>query len=749
MTSSTNMVEAQSTDNSPGVSAVTKDTDEDTGNTGDTEEPTNPTDWGSQFITKTQLQNSNGEETNSFGLYDDIYATWFFSTGENTVKNGDTITVDVPAQFTVTDNTTNLNNQKEIKDDNGTIIGNLSLNNTTKKLTLTFNQNAETKNITGKFQLKTQWNKNSYTSAQTVPIEWNITGTATPPDLTGSAEVTVPSEGEDNNKSNLYKFGSFNGENIDWVVEVNYSNEKINDAIYKDFIVNDQTLVPDSVKVNSATYDDKGNVVDTDTNLYEGKNIVNYEPSDGSSFNVNLGDITQPVTIRYSTKITDGTGDGSYSNTGNLLSNKTILNTVNVHEATSNVDGDAHTSDKVISPMGKKIWSVPADSIPDSIIVNLLQNGKSFKEQEVTSDSNWTYIFNNVPEFDSKGNHYTYTVTEDSATLENFVPYANPANYDIINYLPGTFKVTKVWNDNNDSNRPKSIQVQLLADGKESGTPVTVTAADNWTHTFTGLDTNYHYSVKEIPVDGYTSKVNNINNNEAIITNTKETTPPVENTKTLTVKKVWDDKDNQDKLRPDKVTVHLLTNGNASSDSVVLNADNKWTYTWKDLSPDNTYTITEDKVTGYTSSQTTDDDTNTVTLTNTHVPDTKNPNPEKPIPGKPDPNPEKPTPGTPGTPDPTPTPTDPNPETPSGEKDPDPDTPDVDKTPDPIIPTDSFTPDDKTPTPSDFNPVPTVPNVPYSNDQLPQTGNKELNWLYPLIGVMILGLVTFRVKKRA
>ncbi|MDQ8817479.1 Cna B-type domain-containing protein, partial [Streptococcus ruminantium] len=88
--------------------------------------------------------------------------------------------------------------------------------------------------------------------------------------------------------------------------------------------------------------------------------------------------------------------------------------------------------------------------------------------------------------------------------------------------------VTKVWKDNNnqDGKRPGSIQVQLYANGEKLGEPVTLTADNKWTHTWTGLDKKANqkdivYTVKEVSVvDGYTASVGKVENGNITITNT-------------------------------------------------------------------------------------------------------------------------------------------------------------------------------------------------------------------------------------
>ena len=75
-------------------------------------------------------------------------------------------------------------------------------------------------------------------------------------------------------------------------------------------------------------------------------------------------------------------------------------------------------------------------------------------------------------------------------------------------------KVTKQWNDKNDQDgiRPTSITVKLLKDGEETGKTLTLDDACNWTGTFDDLDkyndgTEIAYTIEEVPVEGYSSKV--------------------------------------------------------------------------------------------------------------------------------------------------------------------------------------------------------------------------------------------------
>ena len=93
----------------------------------------------------------------------------------------------------------------------------------------------------------------------------------------------------------------------------------------------------------------------------------------------------------------------------------------------------------------------------------------------------------------------------------------------------------------------------------------------------------------------------------------------------MTVTKVWDDSDNQDAVRPPRITVRLQADG-TEIQRAILNPSNNWSYTFADL-PRNSggraiaYTISEDTVTGYTTAITGTAATG-FTVTNTHTPDT-------------------------------------------------------------------------------------------------------------------------------
>ncbi|MHC0552886.1 Cna B-type domain-containing protein [Salinicoccus sp. CNSTN-B1] len=125
--------------------------------------------------------------------------------------------------------------------------------------------------------------------------------------------------------------------------------------------------------------------------------------------------------------------------------------------------------------------------------------------------------------------------------------------------------------------------VQLSANGEAYGDPVEVTKENNWTHTWSGLDLkangkNIDYTVEELEVpEDYEVSVDNEDHGNLIITNAY--TPEVTE---VSVSKEWDDADNQDGVRPEKVTVNLLNDSEIEA-SAVLSEENDWTHTFSDL----------------------------------------------------------------------------------------------------------------------------------------------------------------------
>ncbi|PEC18857.1 Cna B-type domain-containing protein, partial [Bacillus cereus] len=376
-----------------------------------------------------------------------------------------------------------------------------------------------------------------------------------------------------------------------------------------------------------AAYDAEGNAY-----KYE----VKEQPVDGYKSEVKGYDITNTKVAQTTVEGTKTWKDGNATDRPkiikvDLLQNGQVINTQEVSEATGwkygfkdlaayDAEGNAYkyevkeqpvdgyksevkgydiTNTKVAQTTveGTKTWKDGnAINRPTMIKVDLLQNGNVIKTQDVLAVLGWKYIFADLEAYDANGIAYQYEVKE-----QLVVGYqSSVSGYDITNTKVGETKVegTKTWNDNNATDRPSLVKVDLLQNGKVVDTKE-VTAATNWKYTFEKLqayDTNgvaYIYTVKEQSVDGYKSEVKGYD-----ITNTKIGQTTVEGTKT------WKDGNATD--RPATIKVDLLQNGNVIETQDVT-AANGWKYTFTNLESYDasgvtyTYTVKEQPVDGYKS----------------------------------------------------------------------------------------------------------------------------------------------------
>lgn len=146
--------------------------------------------------------------------------------------------------------------------------------------------------------------------------------------------------------------------------------------------------------------------------------------------------------------------------------------------------------------------------------------------------------------------------------------------------------VTKVWNDNNDQDgiRPSYIVVGLTQDESPWLEPQTLTAANGWSATWTGLPiatdgTQHVYKVIETAAGaGYTSETTGDMDAGFTITNTH--TPL---TTEITVTKQWVDDSNAAKVRPDDIVLTLTGSDGSTRTETLTGTENEWTYTFTDL----------------------------------------------------------------------------------------------------------------------------------------------------------------------
>ncbi len=234
--------------------------------------------------------------------------------------------------------------------------------------------------------------------------------------------------------------------------------------------------------------------------------------------------------------LTNDTGLGDKDDgQGYIRRNFQTMLSVGIDSADFSGGAVLHSAAETVTISGQKIWihgDNPENQRPTSITVHLHANGEIKQTLTVEPDAtgNWTYSFPDMPKFDQDGTEIVYTV--DEGYVQDYS--ASYQGYNITNtYTPGitSINVKKTWNDaaNHDGLRPNSVTVKLFADGIDTGKDITLTDNNNWSGEFEDLvekkdGKRIIYTVEEVPVSGYTSSCEPVNDEGKtvgfIITNT-------------------------------------------------------------------------------------------------------------------------------------------------------------------------------------------------------------------------------------
>ena len=235
----------------------------------------------------------------------------------------------------------------------------------------------------------------------------------------------------------------------------------------------------------------------------------------------------------------------------------------------------------------------------------------------------------------------TYNVNE-TETKEAEVKDGKTVTVNITNTYtekPGKLVITKTVNGNVTEEALKNVKF-------------TVTGPDNYSKEFTLAamkqeDGSYRKELNNLKAGEYTVSEENAdvehyvrtttytvggNESEGSVTVIRDTETDLNITNTYTfvpektsysVWKVWDDSDNVNGTRPENLAVQLLRNGQKFGETVILNQDNEWTYTWNDLDKTDeymheySYAVEEEFVENYSEKSVSDE--NGTVLTNTYI----------------------------------------------------------------------------------------------------------------------------------
>ena len=294
---------------------------------------------------------------------------------------------------------------------------------------------------------------------------------------------------------------------------------------------------------------------------------------------------------------------GKFTNLDKYKNGKEIVYTIKeakVEGYESKIEGNAKDGfvitnknvEKTEVPVEKK-WLGKALK---EVEVKLLANGKEVQSAKLNEANSWKHTFKDLPKYDENGKEITYTVKETKVEGYESKIEGNAKDGFVItnkNVEKTEVPVEKKWI----GKAVNEIEVKLLANGQEVQS-AKLNEANSWKHTFKDLpvyDDNGKeivYTVKEVEIEGYESKIEGNAKDGFVITNRN-----VEKTQ-VPVEKKWIGKVLKE------IEVQLLANGKEIQ-NVKLNEGNSWKHTFKDLpkydenGKEITYTVNEVAVEGY------------------------------------------------------------------------------------------------------------------------------------------------------
>ena len=417
---------------------------------------------------------------------------------------------------------------------------------------------------------------------------------------------------------------------LTYTLNINQGHTALHNIDIKDKLAfTDGKIKVDSVNIHTGTW--KISDGDGAYHLRNTTNVTkNYSPvvsADGRSLTVHIGDLApeQGMTIRYDVYLDKVPAiNTSYKNNATMTA-KEIKEQNKVADVLYQfLDGDFN-GEKYSFTIHKKgvngqalagaIFAVTADDTGEQVgTIETDENGvgtitglikQAYTVQEIQAPTG--YVLSEEP----------IKISKDDFGNDLAI------SRDLVNQKEKTsVSGQKTWNDNDnqDGKRPSKITVNLLANGvKVASKEVKPDATGTWAYHFDNLDVVddagnvIAYTVSEEPVEGYETTIEGTN-----ITNTR--TPEVTE---VAVKKIWDDADNKEGLRPEKITVRLLADGQEVAVKEITATDN-WQASFTDLpiykeGKKITYAITEDPVAGYITN------IDGFTVTNRHTPPTTPP----------------------------------------------------------------------------------------------------------------------------
>ena len=579
-------------------------------------------------VTSVNISKSTGGAiTDPLGVWESFQVEANFVLPNGRVKAGDQTVIQLGDDFKVFETDT-----IDLLDPSGQKVATATVDDQRKIITVTYTDYPERMaNVTGKLRFFARVDHQVVKGQKTLEFKLKIDKDEI---LGGKIEYKGVNPGENPPTPEVFsKWGWTNSDDklkLTYTLNINQGHTALHNIDVKDQLAfTDGKIKADSVNIHTGTWQ----VSDEDGayHLKDTTNVTkNYSPvvsADGRSLTVHIGDLApeQGMTIRYDVYLDKVPAiNTSFKNNASMTATEIKEQNKVADILYQFLDGDfngekysftIHKKGENGQALAGAVFAVTADDTGEQVgTITTDENGvgtitglikQAYAVQEIQAPTG--YVLSEEP----------IKISKDD--FGNDLALSR----DVVNQKEKTsVSGQKTWNDNDnhDGKRPSKITVDLLANGvKVASKKVKPDAAGTWAYHFDNLDVVddagnvIAYTVSEEPVEGYETTIEGTN-----ITNTH--TPEVTE---VAVKKIWDDADNKDGLRPEKITVRLLADGQEVAVKEITATDN-WQASFTDLpvykeGKKIAYAITEDPVAGYITN------IDGFTVTNRHTPPTTPP----------------------------------------------------------------------------------------------------------------------------
>ncbi|MGG0727393.1 Cna B-type domain-containing protein, partial [Bacillus paramycoides] len=429
------------------------------------------------------------------------------------MKAGDTLTLALPPELNGYSGTIAL------KDDEGRVFGTCQINK--NNVICTFNDTVEKlEHIRGNFNFTVQGT--NVEVGKTKDIQTNL-GTSLEKQ---TVSVTHPKGGGQEPGYFFYKSGDIQPDKsneVRWFLNINLKKQYLHDNIVlKDTLQEGQTLNKDSftITINNKEY--------LSLKQFQERGYGYIKFNGDNSFEVviyrHMGN-ANAFTVAYTSTITDAGKKLKYLQNDYKLDYQILYekptsesNSVKVENISFGGEAEGNLPAKGTLQIVKHIEGNEGKVIPGVSFKLYTESGQQIGDSYTTNGDGVVEAPNLTP-----GNYYVQEIS--APNYVDFDPNAKiPVTImkDAVNgiklMVPNKLKTTsvagtKTWEGDKVNDRPETIKVDLLQNGKVIATQE-VKATNGWKYEFEKLPTfdtegkAYEYKVKEQPVSGYQSKVN-------------------------------------------------------------------------------------------------------------------------------------------------------------------------------------------------------------------------------------------------